>query len=113
MSATASAHASAFVSIAVLCALVIANLITSCTCEDVSDITHLAFLRAGIGVVSTGHCHPRVVEAVRAQAGRIVHPQANVFGGSEPMVQLVDRLVDIMPGHLSRCSRAWRALCAT
>jgi hypothetical protein len=30
---------------------------------------------AGIGVTSTGHCHPRVVEAVQQQAARVVHAQ--------------------------------------
>jgi 4-aminobutyrate aminotransferase len=30
---------------------------------------------AGIGVTSTGHCHPRVVEAVRRQAGELLHGQ--------------------------------------
>ena len=28
---------------------------------------------AGIVAVSVGHCHPRIVEAVRAQVGRLMH----------------------------------------
>lgn len=27
----------------------------------------------GIGTVNVGHCHPRVVEAIRLQASRLVH----------------------------------------
>jgi len=30
---------------------------------------------AGIGVVSTGHCHPRVVEAIQRQAAQLIHGQ--------------------------------------
>lgn len=32
-------------------------------------------LLAGIGVTSTGHCHPRVVAAVQEQAAKVVHAQ--------------------------------------
>lgn len=34
---------------------------------------------AGIAVNSTGHCHPRVVEAVQAQAGELLHYSASDF----------------------------------
>src|SRR4051794_28398523 len=33
---------------------------------------YLDFL-AGISVSSVGHCHPKVVEAIRAQAGELLH----------------------------------------
>ena len=33
---------------------------------------------SGIGVTNTGHCHPKVVEAVREQAGLFLHAQANI-----------------------------------
>lgn len=33
---------------------------------------------SGIGVTNTGHCHPRVVAAVQAQAGRLLHGQINI-----------------------------------
>jgi 4-aminobutyrate aminotransferase len=55
----------------------------------------------GIGTTSTGHCHPRVVEAVRAQAGHIVHAQQNIFAAHGPMVQLLEQLEGIMPPHLT------------
>lgn len=31
---------------------------------------------SGIGVTSTGHCHPAVVKAVQEQAAKLVHAQA-------------------------------------
>jgi 4-aminobutyrate aminotransferase-like enzyme len=30
---------------------------------------------SGIGVLSTGHCHPRVVEAAQQQCASVVHAQ--------------------------------------
>ena len=33
---------------------------------------------AGIGALSTGHCHPTVTAAVVEQAGRVVHAQQSV-----------------------------------
>jgi predicted acetylornithine/succinylornithine family transaminase len=50
---------------------------------------YLDFL-AGISVCSVGHCHPDVVEAVREQAGRLMHV-SNLFY-TEPMVRLAERL---------------------
>ncbi len=50
---------------------------------------YLDFL-SGISVNNVGHCHPRVVEAVRAQAGALVHV-SNLFH-SEPGVRLATRL---------------------
>jgi acetylornithine/N-succinyldiaminopimelate aminotransferase len=44
---------------------------------------YLDFL-SGISVSSVGHCHPRVVEAVREQAGRLIHT-TNLFYTEGPM----------------------------
>ena len=56
---------------------------------DAEGRQYLDFL-AGISVCSVGHCHPRVVEAVREQAGRLMH-SSNLFY-TEPMVRLAQRL---------------------
>jgi len=50
---------------------------------------YLDFL-SGISVSSVGHCHPRVVEAIRAQAGKLIHV-GNLFY-TEPMTRLAQRL---------------------
>ena len=50
---------------------------------------YLDFL-TGISVSSVGHCHPRVVEAIRRQAGELIHV-GNLFY-TEPMVRLAQRL---------------------
>jgi acetylornithine/N-succinyldiaminopimelate aminotransferase len=56
---------------------------------DAEGKEYLDFL-AGISVCSVGHCHPAVVEAVRAQAGTLMHV-SNLFY-TEPMVRLAERL---------------------
>jgi len=45
----------------------------------------------GIGVTNTGHCHPKVVEAIRDQAGKFLHAQANIVVHT-PMLELIAEL---------------------
>ena len=51
---------------------------------------------SGIGVTNTGHCHPKVVEAIREQAGLFLHAQANIVI-HRPMLQLIEELRQIVP----------------
>ena len=53
----------------------------------------------GIGVTNTGHCHPHVVEAIRQQAGQLIHGQANIVW-HPPLIQLVEELQSIVPPHI-------------
>ena len=46
--------------------------------EDVDGNIFLD-LNAGIAVTSTGHCHPRVVEAIQRQAAELIHYSASDF----------------------------------
>ncbi len=50
----------------------------------------------GIGVTNTGHCHPRVVEAVKKQAGKLLHGQVNIVF-HQPLIDLVNELQKINP----------------
>ena len=50
----------------------------------------------GIGVTNTGHCHPKVVEAVREQAGLFLHAQANIVI-HKPMLQLIEEDRKVVP----------------
>jgi len=54
---------------------------------------------SGIGVANTGHCHPRVVTAIRKQAGRLLHLQANT-AYHESMLLLIGALREIVPSEL-------------
>lgn len=51
---------------------------------------------SGIGVTNTGHCHPKVVEAIREQAGLFLHAQVNIVI-HKPMLQLIEELRTIVP----------------
>ncbi|WP_036189290.1 aspartate aminotransferase family protein [Marinimicrobium agarilyticum] len=65
---------------------------------DTSGNQYLDFT-AGIGVTSTGHCHPTVVKAAQEQVGNIIHAQYTTVT-HEPMLKLTDRLVEKMPKGL-------------
>lgn len=43
-----------------------------------ADGTRYTDFTSGIGVTNTGHCHPRVVAAVQAQAAKLLHGQINI-----------------------------------
>jgi 4-aminobutyrate aminotransferase len=68
--------------------------------EDVDGNRFLDF-NAGIAVVATGHCHPRVVEAIRQQAARLIHMSGTDFYYEE-MVTLAEKLAQIAPGDAPR-----------
>ncbi|NPV85017.1 MAG: aminotransferase class III-fold pyridoxal phosphate-dependent enzyme [Anaerolineae bacterium] len=62
---------------------------------DIEGNAYLDFT-SGIGVTNTGHCHPRVVEAIRKQAGLLLHGQAAIVY-HQPMLELVEELKTIVP----------------
>ena len=67
---------------------------------DEEDRRYLDFT-AGIGVTSTGHCHPRVVEAAQRQVATLIHAQYTTVM-HRPLLDLVDRLGEVLPGGLDR-----------
>jgi acetylornithine/N-succinyldiaminopimelate aminotransferase len=69
---------------------------------------YLDFL-TGISVAQLGHCHPRVVEAVREQAGRLMHV-GNLFY-TEPGIRLAKRLADLsLGGRVFLCNSGAEAI---
>jgi len=52
---------------------------------------------AGIAVVATGHCHPRVVRAIQEQAASLIHMSGTDFY-YESMVALAEQLASLAPG---------------
>ena len=52
---------------------------------------------AGIAVVATGHCHPKVVRAIQDQAAKLIHMSGTDFY-YENMVQLAEKLASLVPG---------------
>src|ERR1700733_11507428 len=63
--------------------------------EDVDGNRFLDF-NAGIAVASTGHCHPKVVEAIEKQSRRLIHMSGTDFY-YENMVQLAEKLASLAP----------------
>ncbi len=62
-----------------------------CRLWDADGNEYLDFL-AGISVLNVGHCHPRVVEAVREQVGRLMHA-SNLYY-TEPGLRLCAALAE-------------------
>lgn len=54
---------------------------------------------SGIGVTSTGHCHPAVVEAAKAQIDKIIHAQVNIYYHT-PLVRLTNLLAEVVPAPI-------------
>ncbi len=62
-----------------------------CRLWDADGEEYLDFL-AGISVLNVGHCHPRIVEVVREQVGRLTHV-TNLYY-TEPALRLSARLAE-------------------
>ena len=62
-----------------------------CRLWDAEGNEYLDFL-AGISVLNVGHCHPRIVETVREQVGRLTHV-SNLYY-TEPAMKLSARLAE-------------------
>lgn len=55
----------------------------------------------GIGVLNVGHCHPKVVAALKAQADKFLHTCIHVVQ-YEQYIELAERLVAIAPGDFEK-----------
>jgi 4-aminobutyrate aminotransferase len=62
---------------------------------DVDGRRYLDFT-TGIGVTSTGHCHPDVVAAAREQTGLIIHAQYTTVM-HKPLLELTELLGEVLP----------------
>jgi 4-aminobutyrate aminotransferase len=72
-----------------------------CWVTDVDGNRFLDFT-AGIAVVTTGHSHPKVVQAIKDQAERFIHMSGTDFYYS-PEIELAERLENkILPGTPAR-----------
>ncbi|MDQ1532668.1 MAG: 4-aminobutyrate aminotransferase [Actinomycetota bacterium] len=71
---------------------------SGCTVTTADGAEYLDFT-SGIAVTSTGHCHPKVVAAIREQAGKFIHAQVNVY--RHPLLeQLATRLAGVTPERI-------------
>jgi 4-aminobutyrate aminotransferase/(S)-3-amino-2-methylpropionate transaminase len=58
-------------------------------------------LTAAFAVAGAGHAHPRIVQAIREQAGRLVHGMGDVHP-PDVKVDLLRALAEVAPGGLNR-----------
>ncbi len=65
--------------------------------EDVDGNSFLDFT-AGIAVCATGHCHPRVVRAIKKQADLLLHMSGTDFYYT-PQILLAEKLGSLAPGR--------------
>lgn len=56
---------------------------------------------SGIGVVNTGHCHPRVVSAIQEQAEQLIFGQMNCVIPPTTL-ELANKLNEVTPSHINR-----------
>jgi len=57
-------------------------------------------LIAGIGVSNTGHGHPYVIDAIKAQLDKYLHLMVYGEYVQTPQVKLAEKLVSLLPGNL-------------
>lgn len=69
-----------------------------CRVVDTDGNEYLDFT-AGIGAASTGHCHPKVTQAIADQATKIIHSQINVYRHNK-LMPLATKLAEITPGEI-------------
>ena len=68
--------------------------------HDVDGNVFLDFT-AGIAVCATGHCHPRVIKAIKAQADLLLHMSGTDFY-YRPQIVLAEKLARLAPGKGSK-----------
>ena len=66
-----------------------------------SDGNRYTDFTSGIGVISTGHCHPAVVNAIKKQASALIFGQMNIVI-PPAAVELAGKLNDVTPPSLDR-----------
>lgn len=55
-------------------------------------------MTTGIGVTNIGHCHPRVVEAIKEQASELIHTSVTTY--HRKYIETCEKLKEISPGRL-------------
>jgi 4-aminobutyrate aminotransferase/(S)-3-amino-2-methylpropionate transaminase len=70
------------------------------TLWDVDGKEYLDFA-GGIGTINVGHCHPKVTEALREQAGKLLHTSFHVCAYPGYM-EVCKQLISVVPGQAKK-----------
>jgi len=71
-----------------------------CLIKDVDGNVYIDF-NSGLAVLAVGHCHPRVVEAIKRQAEKLLH-YSNTDFYYEVSITLAEKLTQITPGDFEK-----------
>jgi 4-aminobutyrate aminotransferase-like enzyme len=68
----------------------------------VTDVDGNTFLdwTSGVLVTNTGHCHPELVKAIQDASARLLN---NYECLNAPRVEAAEKLISVLPAHLSKC----------
>ncbi len=69
---------------------------------DTEGKEYLDFISGGRAVTGVGHCHPKVVAAIRDQAAKLIHVSNDFY--SEPQLRLAARLSQLFGGRCFLCN---------
>lgn len=67
---------------------------------DVTGKEYIDCFSQTAGVLGVGHCHPKVVRAIKDQAEKLAHTLPSII--NIPKVELAEKLTKIMPSKLSK-----------
>lgn len=77
--------------------------------EDADGNEYIDLLSSA-GAINTGHCHPRVVDAIKKQAEELIL-YTHVYMYHEPLIALTKELISIAPGDFRK--RVFYGLCGS
>lgn len=79
------------------------NIAASASGSTVTDIDGKEWIdfAGAIGVLNTGHTHPKVTEAVKNQVDKFLHPGFNVVM-YEDYIRLAEKLTQVTPGNFDK-----------
>lgn len=75
---------------------------------DTAGREYLDFVSGGRAVTGVGHCHPKVVRAIREQAERLLHVSNDFY--TEPQLRLAQRLSALFGGRCFFCNSGTEAV---
>ena len=67
---------------------------------DISGDKYLD-LTSGIGALSTGHSHPRIIESVKKELDNMVHIPQQIFKSHPAQLELTEKIIDITDKSLN------------
>jgi len=71
-----------------------------CIVRDVDGNEYIDF-NSGLAVMNVGHCHPKVLEAIRKQSEKLLH-YSNTDFYYRPVIDLAEKLTEITPGTFEK-----------